>query len=1197
MKYFNRSFIHGLLSFSLVAIPGVTYADDTSIYFNAEAVEGGTGRANLLFVIDNSGSMVNNDVVSSNESDFDSTTDYDPPDGETDYRDTDIYYVFKWVNGSRVLQGYLPLDKNTCKTLTDEVAEDGEYEGRIREHRLKYGNRRWRSLEFLSDNNYYIQNKVECKEDYSFHGETDADDKVYTIQNEDGWTSVASDGTNDMFGSRDTHIIVDGNKMNFYTYYLEEVSKTRLQTVIDVTKAMASNLSNVNVGLMVFNYNSGGRVESPVQNINTSRDSFKTAVDDVFEETYTPLSEVLWEAYAYMSGGDVYFGERDSTVYGRNGKNVSVASSRVDGDIDSMEYESPITLSCQPNHIIFLSDGEETSDGEADGFIENLTGEECSGNCMDELSGYMANYDISDLDGTQTITTHTIGFSLDHPLLSATAAAGGGVYKRADNYNELLAAFSEIVADIDVSDTTFVAPAVSVNSFNNLQHLDQIYYALFKPQPSTRWHGNLKRFRIDNNGDIKDYFDVNAIDPATGYFRSGAVSYWPEAGTLSGEGDGGDVQEGGVRNHLTTTRNLFTFTTGTDPLDISNVSLNVDAQKLQTANAAVTASMLGATVDATYRDTLLKWVRGQDTDDNDGDGSTVDASGYLPDPLHSQPTVITYGGTEDDPESLLFYGDNLGVLHAINTKTGDEVFGFLPPELLGNIESFYDDASTTDKVYGLDGRVSVWIKDVDNDGSIDTGDGDFVRVIIGMRRGGTSYYALDVSDVTFSNDGATVTANPKLMWQITGDPTPTLSALTSPASDRTAGRSDAEKSELNKLKELGQTWGTAQLGRVNWCDGADCDNRIVAFFTGGYDADQDSLTDPLDSNDSVGRALFMVDAETGEILWSAGNGAAHTENFATMTHSFPADLSLGDLNGDRLVDVAFAVDVAGKVWRFDFNKDTTGADDFLTSAGIIANLSGDNRKFFNRPDASYYSERGSSPYLIVALGSGNRPDPGSDDASDKFFAFTDPNASSAPDSYNYVEEEDADGNVISTSVITVDDLFDATSNTIQEGATADDRSTALTALGESHGWYISLDNGIKVLSDSVTVNNTLIFTTFNPAVDSGDPCAANVGSGQVWIVNATNATAVANIDGDTSTGDVSSNGNEGLERSVGLNHPGIPSSPAIIYTAPEVSVDVDGNETIEEGGEIVCVSTECLNSPDLDPLDKIFWRENQSDDL
>ena len=85
----------------------------------------------------------------------------------------------------------------------------------------------------------------------------------------------------------------------------------------------------------------------------------------------------------------------------------------------------------------------------------------------------------------------------------------------------------------------------------------------------------------------------------------------------------------------------------------------------------------------------------------------------------------------------------------------------------------------------------------------------------------------------------------------------------------------------------------------------------------------------------------------------------------------------------------------------------------------------------------------------------------------------DPNYSAKPGTYNY--------NTAADGPIREDDLYDATANTIQDGADEATRTAAVNALQAKKGWYIELENsGEKVLAESLTFNNQVSFNTFEP---------------------------------------------------------------------------------------------------------------------
>ena len=102
------------------------------------------------------------------------------------------------------------------------------------------------------------------------------------------------------------------------------------------------------------------------------------------------------------------------------------------------------------------------------------------------------------------------------------------------------------------------------------------------------------------------------------------------------------------------------------------------------------------------------------------------------------------------------------LLNASTPKTysdysgGEELFAFMPQELLPNLQQIKTNLATGSHIYGLDGAITLRHDDSDGDRVIDSGE----RAILyfGMRRGGNHYYALEVSDIN----------NPKLLWKISG---------------------------------------------------------------------------------------------------------------------------------------------------------------------------------------------------------------------------------------------------------------------------------------------------------------------------------------------------------------------------------------------------------------------------------------------
>ena len=99
-----------------------------------------------------------------------------------------------------------------------------------------------------------------------------------------------------------------------------------------------------------------------------------------------------------------------------------------------------------------------------------------NGACLDDISEYLSKEDINpNIPGDQTVTTYTIGFTVDLDLLKDTAEKSGGEYYLAEDVQSLTAALTDIVTNIFDRDVSFVAPAVAVNAFNRTQHLNDMY--------------------------------------------------------------------------------------------------------------------------------------------------------------------------------------------------------------------------------------------------------------------------------------------------------------------------------------------------------------------------------------------------------------------------------------------------------------------------------------------------------------------------------------------------------------------------------------------------------------------------------------------------------------------------------------------------------------------------------------------------
>lgn len=918
-----------------------------------------------------------------------------------------------------------------------------------------------------------------------------------------------------------------------------------------------------------YQINTGGSTGS-VAVIKTARDDLKQVVNELSATGGTPIVASYYEAAQYMLGRQVDYGtqrgyfthryHRVSHPDSYTGGLVSRSTACTDENIESNDcrderilgnatYISPLDQTCQTSHIVFLSDGVPTSNT-AVTKVQDLAGiDSCSpgsGNeaCGVELAQWLNETDHNpDAALTQNISTYTIGFNIQSEFLERLATAGGGNYRDANSSAELTAVFEDIIGDVLAIDTSFVAPGSTVNQFNRLTHRNDIYFALFKPSSNPGWSGNLKRYHAeafaDGTIEIRDREDNPAIDPETGFFSEDAKSWWSTAT------DGNSVDQGGAASQISLDgpggigdRRVFTHIGN---IASDGVLLTDEDHKLHESNSAITSGMLGADSDNERTD-LLQWARGVDVRDEDIDHDKTDIRAHMGDPLHAQPVILNYENGSN-PYTTIFMGTNDGLLHAVENENGTELFAFMPEELLKNIKPLYENQRQTRHPYGLDGDLSIWHDDTNDNVMVDSGETAYL--FVGMRRGGNLYYALDVSD----------RLNPKLLWKIQGG--------------------------TGNYQNLGQTW-SKPIPTSIMKNGV---KRNVVIFAGGYDANNN---DPNGANlaftqtaDSIGAAIFIVDAETGEKIWSGSADSFDDKKFNDMIYSIPADMRVIDINADGLADQMYVGDMGGQVWRFDFAPFHESGD--LVYGGVIADLNGADitnaRRFYNEPDVALIAQNGER-HLSVSIGSGWRAHPLNSTVNDRFYMIRQSSVYSRPEGYGInIGTEDTPY----WAPLTESDLSDVSDN--------------LDPGYNDNGWYIDMEgSGEKVLGASITVNNQVIFTSYEPEA-SGDPCSPAVGGGAIYVLDVRNGSPTLNLNdddqSDEESGDDDNSGNQARyndddltkeDRRRTLRQGGIPPSASALVTE---STGSDGTQNI---GTTIMAGTEQVNV-DFNLTRRTYWQD------
>lgn len=803
--------------------------------------------------------------------------------------------------------------------------------------------------------------------------------------------------------------------------------------------------------------------------------------------------------------------------------------------VPNYTYQSPIGSECQPSYIILLSDGE-PDDGEvgSDSSIQQkvaaLTGRACSGVqndgfCGAEITNHLATEDIrTDLEEIQTVKTYTVGFAnseFGNNYLSSLSnlgegsVAGEGSFS-ANDESELQQVFTEIIDEIAGQTSSLLPLTLSVDDANRFETGDKVYLPLFRPGFLPRWSGNLKKYQLDGTV-LKDKKNVEILD--NGEIKKETQDFW------SDDADTGTVRKGGAASKLTKERNLLT--------DDAPNSLEVFSMDSATAN-----SMGLKGDDLGLHEKIVLFAKGIEPD-----GELL--RNAMGDILHSRPVLVDYGRGIDEAGKVIFASTNEGYLHAFNIEGGTELFAFMPQSVLPILPTLYKNDPDDLHPYGMDGPITVWKYDANEDGVIDP-NSDHVYLYAGMRRGGDNYYALDVTNPV----------SPKLLWTIKG------------GKDGSSG-----------FGQLGQTWSKPIVAKVELNKGEE--PQYVLLFGGGYDEQHDEVICEDDvetladcakesrtraatkgrTADLVGNKIFMVGAKSGELLWSAGYG-----NIDSMRNAIAADLSVVDMDGNGIADRVYAADLGGRVFRLDFpdseHKQFDDIEDLdEPQVRLFADLGGDNaesnRRFYYAPDVSVVKD-GIKRYVALSIGSGYRAHPldkGDGATQNSIFMLKDTAVTSLL-ADNYVSLERGG-------------LLNATGSPIAN---------------DSNGWYIDLkkESGEKVLAKAVTVNNTAYLTSFTPS----DPPE------NVQCSPATHQASIYSLD-IRDGGGVRKKFTDGEEEEVRVSRvttvatTGILSEVSLVFSQGEggsVKVDVLAGSGL---------TTAKLEGSELPALLKVYWEEER----
>ena len=603
-------------------------------------------------------------------------------------------------------------------------------------------------------------------------------------------------------------------------------------------------------------------------------------------------------------------------------------------------------------------------------------------------------------------------------------------------------AFQEIVA------RTSSASGVATNS-TRLDSNSKVYQARFD---SNGWKGELLAFDLDDSdGSLADADDDGVPNPAV----------W----------DAGDLIP------TPSTRKIFSYdsTPGSEtgilfeygPIMAPEVGkLNAAQRTLLNTDHLSVVDSLGST--------RVNFIRGDESTELHSSGpfrSRIDTDGnhfVLGDIINSDPwfsgRVEDFGytalpGTEGSTYTTfrqgklgrtptIYFGANDGMLHAIDADNGNEIFAYVPDAVIGKLNLL------TSSLYGCSGQGSCIPHTYFVDGAPKVSDAYFSSdtnwhsVLIGSTgAGGQSLFALEVTTPNSFSES-------NVLWEI--------STTTAPfASDLTAFQA-----------HLGYTLPQSSVVRMQ-------NGQWAAIVANGYESTSQTAV------------LFVIDVETGAIIKEIDTGVGSGISPNGLSTPIPIDL-----DGDRIVDVIYAGDLQGNMWKFDVSASNTNQWKLAFSGSPLYAAQDDaatpnNQPITAKPQVGQHPDGG----VMIYFGTG------------KYFEVSDQIIATPPKNQTFYGIRDSGSAVASRTnlqeqIIEFEAPITITNDDGDIVFQGDVRTTSETPVDYTtkDGWYMDLVSplngaeGERVVSVPLLRGGRVIFATLIPETN---PCGFG---GSSWLM-------------------------------------------------------------------------------------------------
>lgn len=686
---------------------------------------------------------------------------------------------------------------------------------------------------------------------------------------------------------------------------------------------------------------------------------------------------------------------------------------------------------------------------------------------------------------------------------------GDGGFYYAENVDDIKNSIIDFVSKVQMpfSATSLGTVSVPRDPLDQTQIVTEGFFPMISPMDDSEaaagqkymtWAGNLKKYKIVD-GTLKDKNNnsIYTTDNNQQKINSTAQDLWSIA--VSTE-DHSDVMSGGSLNKIPVPSQLNISNQPSKADSVRNVyTIDGTALKKVTKENIATdvtgANALSNTISASQRYALLNYLGyaapiptttpATLTTAQVNGFATVPASPYryMGGVVHSTPVLATKeakigsgANAVESREEYVVYGSMEGGLHIVDASTGVEKSVFVPKEILTNQANAL--ASKEPKgaglVYGVDAPWAIdaqyKVKNTTSGETTTTAyEASVLRAYGGLRMGGIGFYGLNIKSVTA----------PELLFHI----------------DRSTTGFD----------RIAQIWNKPTITEIRH----EGKRKRVLILGGGYDAEkyENETVETPSSLPTMGNALYVIDAETGELIWSTSSSISATNTTDKTKHedvkySVVAQPAVRDYDSDGLADMIYFADLGGQIFRVDLNNlahMNNTKKNIAVRVQKIANLAETNfvPRFYDRVTTAVFGN-GSERHVFVSVGSGNRSFPlkGSP-VKNKVYGILDYDAAkngiekaSYSGSFQAVATMGDTGNMLNrgsvgknssgTDILTINGLTVSTSN--GETTLNDSNRALLESSGTKRGWYFELISQ----GDGTPANNYYAKAFEEPQLVMGD---------------------------------------------------------------------------------------------------------------